>query len=256
MTILNKQYSHRIYNKFSEKWTAELNITNISYTEYSLLGKDIVLSDSDAVKQQLREEKYAQYVDLKENAQTNYDKVRDIEKRSQSYCKGRNRHYINLNHEYDETRTIPKKDIIKYEISPTSERVAQSGHGGSDYNLMDQVINRINGDETADIIDYYEACDMFLPGMFAYRSMLNGGIPMEIPNLRDKAVREQYRNDTMCTDPEVAGDMLMPCYHKGNPDIPDSTYERIRKMWDRFAVEEKERIAQEIKEMREAKENK
>ena len=77
---------------------------------------------------------------------------------------------------------------------------------------------------------------------------------MEIPNLRDKAVREQYRNDTMCTDPEVAGDMLIPSYSKGNPDIPDSTYERIRKMWDQFAVEEKERIEREIREMRESKE--
>lgn len=163
---------------------------------------------------------------------------------------------INPNYEHQETKDIPKKDIIKYEISPTSERAAQSGHGGSDYNLMDQVINKINGDETAEVIGFYEACEMFLPGMFAYRSMLNGGIPMEIPNLRDKTVREQYRNDTMCTDPEVAGDMLIPCYHKGNPDIPDSTYERVRKIWAKFAIEEKERIKQEIKEMREAKENK
>ena len=59
----------------------------------------------------------------------------------------------------------------------------------------------------------------------------------------------------MCTDPEVAGDMLIPSYSKGNPDIPDSTYERIRKMWDQFAVEEKERIEREIREMRETKVN-
>ena len=162
--------------------------------------------------------------------------------------------YINPNWQHDETGTMKVEEIETYEIIP-SERAKNSGHGGSDYNLMDQVINKINGDDSADIIDFYEACDMFLPGMFAYRSLLNGGIPMEIPNLRDKAVREEYRNDTMCTDPEVAGDMLIPSYSKGNPDIPDSTYERIRKMWDQFAVEEKERIEREIREMRETKVN-
>ena len=68
--------------------------------------------------------------------------------------------------------------------------------------------------------------DMLLPGMFEYRSILNGGKPMEVPNLRDKAVREQYRNDTICTDPKVAGDMLIPVVSTGNPDIPDEVFEK------------------------------
>jgi len=162
--------------------------------------------------------------------------------------------YINPNCQHDETNTMKVEDIITYEIAP-DKNATNTEHGGSDYNLMNQLINRLSGDETADVIDFYEACDMFLPGMFAYRSLLNGGIPMEVPNLRDKTVREKYRNDTMCTDPAIAGDMLIPSYSKGNPDIPDSTYERIRKIWDKFAIEEKERIAREIKEMRESKES-
>ena len=86
------------------------------------------------------------------------------------------------------------------------------GHGGSDYYSMYHFIEKILGNPEADTIDVYEAMDMFLPGMFAYRSVLNGGIPMDIPNLRDKAVREQWRNDTACTDPGVAGDMLLPVF--------------------------------------------
>ena len=81
------------------------------------------------------------------------------------------------------------------------------------------------GNEQADTIDVYEALDMFLPGMFAYRSILAGGIPMAIPNLREKAVREQYRNDTACTDPKVAGDMLLPTMAIGTPEIPDEVYQ-------------------------------
>ncbi|MBR2884793.1 MAG: Gfo/Idh/MocA family oxidoreductase, partial [Clostridia bacterium] len=94
-------------------------------------------------------------------------------------------------------------------------------HGGSDFDSMYYFVERIKGDKDADIIDVYEAMDMFLPGMFAYRSILAGGKAMEIPNLRDKAVREKYRNDTACTDPNVAGDMLLPTFSLGTPEIED-----------------------------------
>lgn len=104
------------------------------------------------------------------------------------------------------------------------------GHGGSDFYSMYYFVEKILGKKDADIIDVYEAMDMFLPGMFAYRSILKGGIPMEIPNLRDKSVREQWRNDTACTDPKVAGDMLLPTCSKGTPDIDDGVYEYVKNL--------------------------
>lgn len=118
----------------------------------------------------------------------------------------------------------PKRDL--------DDKGGYFGHGGSDFYSIYNYVEKIRGNEKADIIDVYEAMDMFLPGMFAYRSVLNGGITMEIPDLRDKAVREKYRNDTMCTIPEVAGDMLIPSYSKGNPEIDDKVYEILKKKWD------------------------
>lgn len=109
--------------------------------------------------------------------------------------------------------------------------VSGFGHGGSDFYSMYHFVEKIRGNKDADTIDVYEALDMFLPGMFAYRSVLNGGIPMEIPNLRDKSVREQWRNDTACTDPKVAGDMLLPTFSKGTPDIDDGVYEHMKNLW-------------------------
>lgn len=106
------------------------------------------------------------------------------------------------------------------------------GHGGSDFYSMYNFVEKVKGNASADIIDVYEAMDMFLPGMFAYRSILNGGIPMEIPNLREKTVREQWRNDTACTDPKVAGDMLIPTFSKGTPDIDPGVYELMKKLWE------------------------
>lgn len=110
------------------------------------------------------------------------------------------------------------------------------GHGGSDFYAVYNFVEKLLGNESADIIDVYEAMDMFLPGMFAYRSLLKGGIPMEIPNLRDRSVRDQYREDTACTDPKVAGDMLLPTTSIGTPDIPSEVYERIYEQWTKEAA--------------------
>ena len=112
------------------------------------------------------------------------------------------------------------------------EKLKGFGHGGSDFYSMYHFVERIKGNTDADIIDVYEAMDMFLPGMFAYRSILDGGVPKEIPNLRDKAVRELWRNDTTCTDLKVAGDMLLPTFSKGTPEIDDSVYDYMKKLWD------------------------
>ena len=118
----------------------------------------------------------------------------------------------------------PKNDVVA--------DVEGFGHGGSDFYSMYHFVEKINGNKDADTIDVYEALDMFLPGMFAYRSILKGGIPMEIPNLRDKSVRKQWSDDTACTDPKVAGDMLLPTFSKGTPDIDDGVYEHMKNLWE------------------------
>ena len=111
-----------------------------------------------------------------------------------------------------------------------SAQAADFGHGSSDYYIMYHMVQKIRGNRNADTVDIYEAIDMFLPGIFGYRSALQGGIPVDIPNFRDPQVREQYRNDTQCTDPKLAGDMLIPSYSKGNPDIPQENYDYLASM--------------------------
>ena len=69
--------------------------------------------------------------------------------------------------------------------------------------------------------------------MFAFSIATFQGKEKYIPDLRDKSVRDSYRNDRRCTDPKVAGDQLLPCNGKGNPDIPEAVYERMRKDFGR-----------------------
>lgn len=113
-----------------------------------------------------------------------------------------------------------------------SRLAAPSGHGGSDWYVMHNVVETVRGRDNMDVVDVYEAMDMFLPGMFAYRSVLQGGIPLDVPNLRNPEEREKWRNDTECTVAKVAGDMLVPSYSKGNPDIPAERYEEIKKNFE------------------------
>ncbi len=105
------------------------------------------------------------------------------------------------------------------------------GHGGSDFWSMYWFIEKIKGNENADVIDVYEALDMCMVGMFAYRSILNGGAPVDIPNLRDKNEREKWRNDTACCDPKVAGDQLLPTRKGGTPNISPEVYETQKMLY-------------------------
>ncbi len=117
---------------------------------------------------------------------------------------------------------------------PTKEfdEMAQGfGHGASDFYTVWNFVEKIKGNPKADVIDVYEALDMFLPGMFAFRSILDGGIPKAIPNLRNKEERDAWRHDTACTDPKVAGDMLLPTTKNGTPEIDDAVYQRMYDLW-------------------------
>lgn len=148
--------------------------------------------------------------------------------REDAAWEGFNKVHVNLD-EYDgQYRGDVKSYMPKRDMDDKSESF---GHGGSDYYCMHEFIEKIKGNPDADIIDVYEAIDSFLPGMFAYRSILAGGVPMEIPNLRDVEEREKWRNDVACTDPNVAGDMLLPTRKTGTPELAPEVYENMKQKW-------------------------
>ena len=119
------------------------------------------------------------------------------------------------------------------------EKANDFGHSGSDYYTMLNFVKKINGDEDADVIDVYEALDMFLPGLMAYRSILDGSSPVKIPNLRDKTERDLYRNDVACTDKNIAGDSLLPTQKGGTPTIDKEVYQNVYKIWRSHVEDEK-----------------
>lgn len=133
----------------------------------------------------------------------------------------------------DECEGDNKNHPIGYRIDDELARKgARHGHGGSDYICLYHAIDYINGNDQADIVDVYEALDMWMPGFFAYLSVLNGGVAQKIPNLRNKEEREPYRHDLRCTDEKTAKDQLLPSYSRGNPTVDPAIYEQCRKKWE------------------------
>ena len=133
---------------------------------------------------------------------------------------------LDLSGEYGEGKLRTYKPV--HELS---EQTVGYAHGGSDFYTMHHFVEKIKGNPDADIIDVYEALDMFLPGHFAYLSILEGGVSKAIPDLRKKDERDKWRNDTACTDPKVAGDMLLPTFSLGTPEIGDDVYEKMKELW-------------------------
>jgi len=139
--------------------------------------------------------------------------------------------YVNC----DENEDVKDTGAVQVDTTDSISDLANGyGHHDADYYMMYNVVQALRGDKNADVIDEFEAMDMLLPGFFAYRSALAGGIPMTVPDFRDPAEREKWRDDTACTDPAVAGNMLQPSYSKGTPEIPAENYARLKTVpWDK-----------------------
>lgn len=126
-------------------------------------------------------------------------------------------------------RYVPAPPSISSEMAKKFQT-----HGGSDFYPTHFFIEKILGNPDGEkySIDVYQAVDMGICGLLAYRSILEGNKPMRIPNLRNKEERDAWRHDNRCTNPKIAsGDELLPCYPTGNVEYPDSVFEEVRQIW-------------------------
>ena len=115
-----------------------------------------------------------------------------------------------------------------YALKGTNMKV----HGGADFYATYFFIEKILGNPDGQwSIDVYQAVDMGICGLLAWRSAVNGNIPIRVPNLRNPEERDAYRNDHACTTPSVAGDQLMPITTYPHDPVPAEKYEEVRQKW-------------------------
>jgi len=135
-----------------------------------------------------------------------------------------------------------------YEAPTVVAGAEKSGHGGADFYTTYYWIKAILGDTEASdcIINVYDAVDMCIPGILGYRSICNGSISIDIPNLRNPEERDAFRNDTFCSFKNIAGNQWVSNNFKDPTPLPDAVYDRQKALWE--AAEEndaKKRAKQE-----------
>ena len=92
-------------------------------------------------------------------------------------------------------------------------------------------IGAILGDEEGKkySIDLYRALDMALPGLLAFRSILDHGMPYAVPDLRDHRVRDAYRSDHYATDPRTPAEYRLDTSKTGTPEVEEEVYRTVQK---------------------------
>ncbi len=107
------------------------------------------------------------------------------------------------------------KEINYYEPSwndKDEELIKTSGHGGSDYltarNFLECITENCQPEHPFDI---YSAVAMSSTAILAHRSMLNNGMPYDIPDFRNEEERKKYENDRLSPFPKDDGNRDIPC---------------------------------------------
>lgn len=76
------------------------------------------------------------------------------------------------------------------------EIIKNSGHGGGDYLTFRMFVDSIRaGKQPEHPFDLYSAVNMSSVAILAHRSMLEGGVPYDIPDFHKEECRKQYEND-------------------------------------------------------------
>lgn len=70
-------------------------------------------------------------------------------------------------------------------------------HGGSDIFIIHYFIEKLIGKPGGEnCIDIYKALDMSLSGLLAHKSICNGNATYDVPDFRNREIREVFRNET------------------------------------------------------------
>lgn len=74
------------------------------------------------------------------------------------------------------------------------EQASRASHAGADLYMILAFMQALRKKNKMPI-EVYQACDFTLPGIQSYRSSLEGGKCLEVPDFRERSVRERYRRD-------------------------------------------------------------
>lgn len=113
---------------------------------------------------------------------------------------------------------------------PDADKIDQAGHGGGDYLVIRNFFNCIRTGEKTDF-DVYFATTTASVAILAHRSVMSGGMPMDIPDFRLEEDRIKFENDYDTPFPDLEGNgATLPCCSRPDYLPSESQLERYRKV--------------------------
>jgi hypothetical protein len=85
---------------------------------------------------------------------------------------------------------------VLHENEEEMEAIERAGHGGGDYFVIREFLNSIR-ENRQPCFDVYFATTMASVAILGHRSMLEEGVPYDIPDFRREEDRVKYENDTL-----------------------------------------------------------
>jgi len=101
---------------------------------------------------------------------------------------------------FDKSDNEPEEQIYEPKLPEEHIRAIKAGHGGGDYFVTYHFAEAIRKGEQP-YLDVYRGVSMSIVGIQGYRSALQDGAPVEIPDFRKVEERDKYRNDDWNPDP-------------------------------------------------------
>lgn len=114
------------------------------------------------------------------------------------------------------------------------ELIKKAGHGGGDFFVMREFLNAVRENKKPPF-DVYFSTRMASVAILAHRSILNGGMPYDIPDFRKEEDRRKYENDNETPFWYTDGrEPNIPCCSKPDYKPTDLQFENYRKAVNEF----------------------
>jgi len=114
-----------------------------------------------------------------------------------------------------------------------AELARRAGHGGGDFWMNFHFANAIHTGEQP-YLNVYRGVAMAAVGILGWRSCLQEGVPLSIPDFRDEAARAAYADDHWSPFPEDAGPGQPPPSIRGIVAPSPAVVAHAREVWEKL----------------------
>lgn len=104
------------------------------------------------------------------------------------------------------------------------EAAEAAGHGGGDFIEINEFFNCIR-EGRQPTFDVYFATACASVAILSHRSLMQKGVPYDIPDLRREEERKKYENDTLCPIPHAGREPDFPCCSHPDYKPTDEQYQ-------------------------------